>query len=80
MRKVRCFCTILSPMIIQTIQTEKITVGSTTLLGIVGAALSEMQEGSILVITSKIVSICEGRVVKSAPKISVSSSGKKHNF
>lgn len=55
-------------MIIQTIQTEKITVGSTTLLGIVGAALSEMQEGSILVITSKIVSICEGRVVKIGTK------------
>lgn len=51
-------------MNIQTIKTPKITVASHSLFEILDAAITELSDTSILVITSKIVSICEGRVVK----------------
>lgn len=55
-------------MNIQTVKTDKITVGSQTLFGLLNLAIAVMEEKSILVVTSKIVSICEGRVVKIGDK------------
>lgn len=51
-------------MIIKTLQTEKITVGSPPLPEVLDKALPHITEQSIIVITSKIVSLCEGRVIK----------------
>ncbi len=51
-------------MIIQTIKTEKITVGSPPLTSILDHSIRSLSEASICIITSKIVSICEGRVVR----------------
>lgn len=51
-------------MIVQTVKTEKITVGSHTLNKVLDTALPQVAEKSIIVVTSKIVSLCEGRVVK----------------
>lgn len=50
-------------MKVEAIKTEKITPGKITLLSLLDKYVSGLQEGSILAITSKIVSICEGRVV-----------------
>lgn len=55
-------------MITLPLKTEKITVNSSPLIEIVDAAVAEIPDSSILVITSKIVSICEGRVVKIGAK------------
>jgi len=51
-------------MNIQPIKTDKITVSSHTIPQILDAAISTLPERSIVVITSKIISHCEGSVVK----------------
>lgn len=51
-------------MKITTIKTEKITPYNLSLLEVLDKYLVNLSEKSILVITSKIVAICEGRVVK----------------
>ena len=51
-------------MRVQAIKTHKITQEDTDILAIVDTYVTEMPEGSILAVTSKIVSLCEGRVVK----------------
>jgi dihydrofolate synthase / folylpolyglutamate synthase len=51
-------------MIITPIKTDKITPGNKDLFQILDKFLPEIKEGSVLAITSKIVAICEGRVVK----------------
>ncbi len=48
------------------LKTKKITEKDTDLFKILDTYLSSFQEKSILVITSKIVSICEGRIVKTS--------------
>ena len=51
-------------MIIDSIKTEKITLFLKKLVDILDQADFSFQEKSILAITSKIVSLCEGRVIK----------------
>lgn len=51
-------------MNINPIKTPKIVVGGPSLQDSIAMSVTECSERSILVITSKIVSICEGRVVK----------------
>ena len=51
-------------MIVTPIHTDKIRIGSGPLWDILDHAFPVIQEKDIIVITSKIVSICEGRVVK----------------
>jgi putative folate metabolism gamma-glutamate ligase len=46
------------------IKTHKITIQDTNLLKILDQYIEKLEEKSILAITSKIVSICEGRVIK----------------
>lgn len=46
------------------IKTHKIVVGKENLFAILNKYLPQLKENSILAITSKIVSICEGRVIK----------------
>lgn len=55
-------------MIVEPIQTPKIVVGGPKLFTILDSSLSSLEEQSILVITSKIVSICEGSVVRIGEK------------
>ncbi|HWZ65366.1 MAG TPA: coenzyme F420-0:L-glutamate ligase [Patescibacteria group bacterium] len=50
-------------MIVTTIKTEIITAGSISLLSLLDNTLKTFEEGSILAITSKIVSLCEGNVI-----------------
>lgn len=50
-------------MIVTPIKTEKVTPRSTTLSALLDRHLRKFPEQSILVITSKIVALCEGRVV-----------------
>lgn len=45
------------------VKTEKVTPKSTTLVALLDRSLKKFPERSILVITSKIVALCEGRVV-----------------
>lgn len=51
-------------MQIRTIRTHKITPADTDLLALIDQYLPALAEQSVLAITSKIVSLCEGRVVK----------------
>lgn len=51
-------------MTITPIKTHKITTGDTDILKIVDRYVADIPENSILVVTSKIVSICEGRIQK----------------
>lgn len=51
-------------MIVTPIKTKKITTEDKDLFKILDQNLTEVKEGSIVAITSKIVAICEGRVVK----------------
>lgn len=51
-------------MNIQSIKTHKITSDDKNLLEIIDKYVPQLNENSILVVTSKIVSICEGRIVK----------------
>ncbi len=50
-------------MIITPIKTEKVTAGSVTMYGLLGVSVRSMQEGDILVVTSKVVTLCENNVV-----------------
>jgi putative folate metabolism gamma-glutamate ligase len=50
-------------MNIRAIKTEKVTPGSIKLFELLDKYVAEFSEGSILAVTSKIVAICEGRVV-----------------
>ena len=50
-------------MQIKAIKTEKITPGSIGLFELLDKYISQLEDGSIVAITSKVVSICEGRVV-----------------
>lgn len=51
-------------MKIDPIKTHKITSESTDILGIIDRYVTNIEDNSILVITSKIISICEGRIAK----------------
>jgi len=46
------------------IKTEKVVPGSISLFELLDKYISEIKEESVVVVTSKIVAICEGRVVK----------------
>lgn len=50
-------------MNVKAIKTEKVTPGSITLFELFDKYVTEFTENSILAVTSKVVSICEGRVV-----------------
>lgn len=50
-------------MKIQAIKTEKVLPQSTTLVALLDRSLKKMPERSLLVITSKIVALCEGRTI-----------------
>jgi putative folate metabolism gamma-glutamate ligase len=50
-------------MNVQAVKTQKIVPGGGSLLEVLDAALPKLTEASIVVITSKIVSICEGSVL-----------------
>lgn len=50
-------------MIVEPIKTHKITKTDTSLENIVGTYVKDMDDKSILVITSKIVAICEGNII-----------------
>jgi putative folate metabolism gamma-glutamate ligase len=45
------------------VKTERITAGATGLLALLERVITELDEGSVIAITSKIVSLCEGSVV-----------------
>ncbi|MBI4122815.1 MAG: coenzyme F420-0:L-glutamate ligase [Parcubacteria group bacterium] len=51
-------------MKVRTVKTHKITQKDTDILAVINVYLKEMPEGSVLAVTSKIVSLCEGRVIK----------------
>ncbi|MCL4200452.1 coenzyme F420-0:L-glutamate ligase [Patescibacteria group bacterium] len=51
-------------MIIKTVQTDTITLASHRLHDVLDKALPKIEDKSVIVVTSKIVSLCEGRVVK----------------
>jgi putative folate metabolism gamma-glutamate ligase len=50
-------------MIIKTYKTKKVVAGD-TLLPILDASLPKLEENSVVVVTSKIVAICQDRIVK----------------
>ncbi|MFZ3031927.1 MAG: coenzyme F420-0:L-glutamate ligase [Candidatus Moraniibacteriota bacterium] len=50
-------------MIVTALRTEKVLPRSTTLIALLDRSLKKFPENSILVITSKVVALCEGRVV-----------------
>lgn len=54
---------ILPIMIVRTIKTDKITASMLSLTELLDRSLDHLEEGSVLAITSKIVSLCEGNVV-----------------
>lgn len=49
-------------MIAQAIKTRKVTASACTLLALLDESLTDVPEKSVLTITSKVVSLCEGRV------------------
>src|SRR3989344_8996908 len=51
-------------MNVTAVKTKKIIAGRNTLTEVLSASLSSLANGSILAVTSKIVSLCEGRAVK----------------
>jgi len=51
-------------MNIQPVKTPKITSGSHEIFAVLDAAIPSLPEKSVVVVTSKIVSLCEGRTVK----------------
>jgi dihydrofolate synthase / folylpolyglutamate synthase len=59
-----CSCIIQSCMNIQAIKTEKIYSRSHTIHQIIDSAISTLPEKSVVVVTSKIISLCEGRTIK----------------
>lgn len=50
-------------MIIRTVKTDKVQLGGPTIFELLDKHLSGLKEGSVVAITSKIIAICEGRVV-----------------
>ncbi len=46
------------------VKTERITAGATELLPLLERVITELAEGSVIAITSKIVSLCEGSVIR----------------
>lgn len=50
-------------MIVTGIKTDKITAGSVGLLELLDSAITSLDEGSVVAITSKVVSLCENNVV-----------------
>lgn len=50
-------------MQVSAIKTEKVTLGSIGLFELLNKYVRELSEGSILAITSKVISLCEGRAV-----------------
>lgn len=50
-------------MIVKAIKTKKVTPDVTNILSIIDESISDLQNNSIVAITSKIISIAEGRVV-----------------
>lgn len=50
-------------MIVRTIKTAKITAGMLSLTELLDQSLTDLEERSVVAITSKIVSLCEGSVV-----------------
>lgn len=55
-------------MIVKPVRTEKIAIHSSDLLSFLDRSLPDLSDGSVLVITSKIISVCQGRVVKIGTK------------
>lgn len=53
-------------MIVTPVRVEKVRSGSISLQDLIDGAIDHLDEGTILVITSKIVSLCEGRTVPAA--------------
>jgi putative folate metabolism gamma-glutamate ligase len=51
-------------MKIETIKTIRVEAGATSVYALLDNSLKEISEGSIVVVTSKIISLCENRVVK----------------
>lgn len=51
-------------MIVKAIKTQRIEAGSTSLADLLDQVLNSMSEKSVLAITSKVVSLCENRVVE----------------
>jgi F420-0:gamma-glutamyl ligase len=52
---------------IEAIKTHKITITDQNVLAILDAYLPGLNDGSVMAITSKIVAICQGRVVPVGP-------------
>ncbi len=50
-------------MIVRAIKTSKVTSSSCTVFELLDKFLPELQEGSVLALTTKIVSLCEGRTM-----------------
>lgn len=50
-------------MIVRPIKTRKVVAGSGSLTQLLDEYLTELKEGSVVAITSKVAAICEGRVV-----------------
>jgi dihydrofolate synthase / folylpolyglutamate synthase len=50
-------------MIARAIKTRKVTPRACTIFALLDESLTAIEEGSILAVTSKVVSLCEGRVV-----------------
>ncbi|NTU66853.1 MAG: hypothetical protein HGB08_02905 [Candidatus Moranbacteria bacterium] len=54
-------------MNVRPIKTHKIVPGECDIFSVLDEHIGNIEEGSILFVTSKVVSICEGRVVKKEP-------------
>lgn len=50
-------------MLVTTIKTERIAANDTTLLALLDEVIPKLKEGSVVAITSKLVSLCEGNVI-----------------
>jgi dihydrofolate synthase / folylpolyglutamate synthase len=50
-------------MKVTSVKTERITAGATELLPLLERVIPDVADGSVIAITSKIVSLCEGRVI-----------------
>lgn len=46
------------------VETERITAGATELLPLLERVITELEDGSVIAITSKIVSLCENSVIQ----------------
>jgi len=50
-------------LIVRPVKTRKVVAGSGSIFDLLDESLSKLKEGSVLAITSKVVAICDGRVV-----------------